>query len=91
VADALAIALCCAYDLRGKLREVRVPVIVRLTGTLVDVNEESVVLDRDGLAREVLVPRYSIGELAGAAGEPSPCTRWSITRAVRRRVTWCHD
>ena len=25
VADALAIALCCAYDLRGKLREVRVP------------------------------------------------------------------
>ena len=42
--------------------------IVRLTGTLIDVNEESVVLDRDGVSREVLVPRHSIGELAACRG-----------------------
>ncbi len=42
--------------------------IVRLTGSLSDVLEESVVLERDGVAREVLVPHYAIGELAAHRG-----------------------
>jgi Holliday junction DNA helicase RuvA len=43
-------------------------VIVRLTGTLVDVTEESVIIDREGEAREVLVPPFAIGELAAYRG-----------------------
>lgn len=43
--------------------------IVRLTGTLVEMTEESVVVDRDGIAREVLVPRFSIGELGAYHGQ----------------------
>jgi len=43
-------------------------VIVRLTGTLIDVTEESVVVDREGEAREVLVPPFAINELAAYRG-----------------------
>lgn len=43
--------------------------IVRLTGTLIEVTEESVVIERDGMAWEVLVPRFSIGELAAYRGQ----------------------
>ncbi len=43
--------------------------IVRLTGTLAEVDEEAIVLERDGVAREVLVPRYAIGELAAHRGQ----------------------
>jgi len=43
--------------------------IVRLTGTLIEVNEESIVLDRDGIAREVLVPHFAISELAAYRGQ----------------------
>ncbi len=43
--------------------------IVRLTGTLIDLTEDSVVIDRDGVAREVLVPRFAIGELAAHRGQ----------------------
>lgn len=43
--------------------------IVRLTGTLADVDDGSVVVDRDGVAREVLVPQFSIGELASYRGQ----------------------
>jgi len=43
--------------------------IVRLTGTLLEVSEESVVVEREGVAREVLVPRFSIGELAAHRGK----------------------
>lgn len=42
--------------------------IVRLTGTVLDVSEEAAVIERDGIAREVLVPRYAIGELAACVG-----------------------
>lgn len=42
--------------------------IVRITGTLLEVAEESVVLERDGVAREVLVPHFSVGELAACRG-----------------------
>ncbi len=42
--------------------------IVRLTGTLIDITEESVVVERDGLAREVLVPHFAIGELSAYRG-----------------------
>lgn len=42
--------------------------IVRLTGTLIDIDEDSATLERDGVAREVLVPRYSVGELAACRG-----------------------
>jgi Holliday junction DNA helicase RuvA len=43
--------------------------IVRLTGTLIELAEESVIIDRDGVAREVLVPRFAIGELAAYRGQ----------------------
>ncbi len=43
--------------------------IVRLTGTLIEVTEESVVLEREGVAREVLVPQFAIGELAAYRGQ----------------------
>lgn len=43
--------------------------IVRLTGTLLEVTEDAVILDRDGVAREVQVPRYAIGELAAHRGQ----------------------
>ena len=43
--------------------------IVRLSGTLIEVNEETVVLERAGVAREVLVPRFAIAELAAYRGQ----------------------
>lgn len=43
--------------------------IVRLAGTVIDVHEEAVVIDRDGVAREVLVPQFAIGELAACRGK----------------------
>ena len=43
--------------------------IVRLTGTLIEVEETSVVIDRDGVAREVLVPQFAVGELAAHRGQ----------------------
>ncbi|HUU85516.1 MAG TPA: Holliday junction branch migration protein RuvA [Phycisphaerae bacterium] len=42
--------------------------IVRITGTVLEVNEDSVVVERDGLAREVLTPHYAVGELAACRG-----------------------
>ncbi len=42
--------------------------IVRLTGSLIEVTEDTVVIEHDGLAREVLVPRFAIGELASYHG-----------------------
>ncbi|MCO6438385.1 MAG: hypothetical protein J5J06_14935 [Phycisphaerae bacterium] len=42
--------------------------IVRVTGTLLEVDEESVVLEHNGIAREVLVPHFAIGELAACRG-----------------------
>jgi Holliday junction DNA helicase RuvA len=43
--------------------------IVRLTGTVAEVLQESVVIDRDGVGYEVLVPGYALGELAACAGQ----------------------
>ena len=42
--------------------------IVRLTGTLIEIAEDSIVIERDGLAREVLVPPFTIAELAAHRG-----------------------
>jgi Holliday junction DNA helicase RuvA len=42
--------------------------IVRLTGVLVDVTEDAAVVERDGVAREVFVPHFSVGELAACRG-----------------------
>lgn len=42
--------------------------IVRLTGTVIDVTEETVVIERDGVGWEVLVPGYAVGELAAVRG-----------------------
>jgi Holliday junction DNA helicase RuvA len=42
--------------------------IVRLVGKLVDVTEESAVIERDGVAREVLIPGYALGELTANRG-----------------------
>ena len=42
--------------------------IVRLTGTLIEVTAESVVIERDGIAREVLIAPFSLTELATCRG-----------------------
>lgn len=42
--------------------------IVRITGTLIEVTEDAAIVERDGVAREVLVPRFAIGELAANRG-----------------------
>ena len=42
--------------------------IVRLCGTLLEVTEDAVVIERDGVAREVLVPHFAIGELSAHRG-----------------------
>lgn len=42
--------------------------IVRLTGTVIEVADDAVVLERDGIAREVLTPHYAVGELAACRG-----------------------
>ncbi len=42
--------------------------IVRLTGVVLEVAEESAVIERDGIAREVLVPGYALGELTACRG-----------------------
>jgi len=44
-------------------------VIVRVTGMMTELTEESVVIEREGLAYEVLVPGYAIGELAAVRGQ----------------------
>ena len=41
---------------------------VRLTGMLVEVGEDAVVIERDGIGYEVLVPGYALGELAACRG-----------------------
>lgn len=43
--------------------------IVRLRGTLIEVSEGSVVIERDGVAREVLVPQFAVTELAAHRGQ----------------------
>ncbi len=42
--------------------------IVRLTGTLIEVAEDSIVVERDGIARELLVPPFTVAELAAYRG-----------------------
>ena len=42
--------------------------IVRITGTVIEVADDAVVLDRDGMAREVLTPHYAVSELAACRG-----------------------
>jgi Holliday junction DNA helicase RuvA len=36
---------------------------------LIDVSDGAVVIDRDGVSREVLVPRFAVGELAACRGQ----------------------
>ena len=43
--------------------------IVRITGNLSEVEDGAVVVERDGLAREVLVPQFTVGELAACRGQ----------------------
>lgn len=43
--------------------------IVRLTGNLIEITESSVVLEHDGVAREVLIPQFAVGELAAYRGQ----------------------
>ena len=38
--------------------------ICRITGQLVELNEDSVVIERDGIGYTILTPKYAIGELA---------------------------
>lgn len=42
--------------------------IVKLTGILSEVREQAVVIDRDGIGYEVLIPGYAVGELAASRG-----------------------
>ena len=44
--------------------------IVRLTGTVAEVEADAAVIERDGIAREVLIPHYALGELAACRGRP---------------------
>jgi len=43
--------------------------IAGISGTLVEVNEEAAIIDRDGLRYEVLVPGYALGELTSCRGQ----------------------
>ena len=43
--------------------------IVRLTGSVAEVGEGAIVLERDGVGYEVLVPGYAVGELAACRGQ----------------------
>ncbi len=43
--------------------------IVRISGILSDLSETSAIIDRDGLAYEVLVPAYALAELAAYRGD----------------------
>jgi Holliday junction DNA helicase RuvA len=43
--------------------------IVRLRGQLSDLSENAAVLDRDGIAYEVLVPSYAVAELSACRGQ----------------------
>jgi Holliday junction DNA helicase RuvA len=42
--------------------------IVRMTGTVASVNKDTIVLERGGLAYEIMVPGYAIGELTARIG-----------------------
>lgn len=42
--------------------------IARLTGSVADVSDDALVLDREGIGYEVLVPRYAIAEMAAIRG-----------------------
>ncbi len=42
--------------------------IVRITGIIAEIAEGSVVVEQGGIAREVLVPHYAVGELAAFHG-----------------------
>lgn len=43
--------------------------IVKVTGTVAEVHEGTMVLERDGIAYEVLVPGYAVGELTACLGQ----------------------
>jgi Holliday junction DNA helicase RuvA len=43
--------------------------IVKVRGQLTDLTEVSVIIERDGLAYEILVPAYALGELAACRGQ----------------------
>ncbi len=43
--------------------------IVRLTGTLIEIEQDAVVVEREGVAREVLVPGFALVELAAYRGQ----------------------
>lgn len=43
--------------------------IVRMRGVLSEVSEISVIIDRDGLSYEVMVPGYAVAELAACRGQ----------------------
>ncbi len=43
--------------------------IVRLTGTVAEVTEDTVLIEREGVTRELLVPRFAVGELAACRGQ----------------------
>jgi len=42
--------------------------IVKMRGQLAEISDDAVILERDGLAYEILVPAYAIGELAASRG-----------------------
>ncbi len=44
--------------------------IVKMRGQLADISDDAITIERDGLAYEILVPSYALGELAASRGEP---------------------
>jgi len=49
--------------------EMRANMIVGIQGQLREVSEEAAIVERDGLAYEILVPNYAVGELSAIKGE----------------------
>ena len=43
--------------------------IVKMRGQLAEVGEDAVILERDGLAYEILIPTYALAELSAARGQ----------------------
>lgn len=43
--------------------------IVKMAGTVAEIQPQAVTIERDGLTYEVLVPRYALGELAAHRGQ----------------------
>jgi holliday junction DNA helicase RuvA len=54
----------------GSSGSVRDSMIAKVTGLLAEVGEDRVLIDRDGLGYEILVPGYMVAQLSDRVGQP---------------------